>query len=88
MIRNENGRPTEAGTPDAATERVSAPPTAYPQSNWHALPRGATPFAEVTYIDARDWMTEPQDMGDALALDTAVVSYRFRWYWSLGGDAA
>ena len=22
---------------------------------------------------------EPQDMGDALALDTAVVSYRFRW---------
>ena len=38
-------------------------------------PRGATPL----YPPLALIPDEPQDMGDALALDTAIVSCRFRW---------
>ena len=63
-----------------------------PHDNRHVLPMGATPYDRVEVIDAREWMTEPADMGGALALDRAIVretstSYRFRWHWSLGGAA-
>jgi hypothetical protein len=45
---------------------------------------GATPlFAEVTYLDARDLMTEPADMGDALALEYAPLDERNLEMWRL-----
>ena len=58
----------------------------------HILPMGATPYDRVEVIDAREWMTEPADMGDALALDRAILeaapqSYVFRWHWYQGGAA-
>ena len=63
----------------------------------------------IEHVDARDWMRplgappvepvreepEPQDMGDALALDNAILeaapqSYRYRWnaFLAEGGEAA
>ena len=62
----------------------------------HPLPMGATPyegFDRVEVVDARELMTEPQDMGDALALDRAILeaapqSYRYRWNAFLGSPEA
>lgn len=84
MTANENGGCPEGQTADA-TDTVQGATTAYPNNNY-PRPRGATPlFAEVTVIDARDLMTEPADMGDALALD--AVNYEAPWRRYLATDS-
>ena len=50
-------------------------------------PMGATPPVQLVRDEP-----EPQDMGDALALDEAITdaapqSYVFRWHWYQGGAA-
>ena len=65
-----------------------------PQDKPFPRSMGTTPpFDHVEVVDARDWMTEPQDMGDALALDRAIVeaapqSYRYRWNDFLAREGA
>lgn len=69
---------------------VGALVRAVEQPREYVRPRGATPL----YPPLSLLPDEPQDMGDALALDEAIIrtagqSYRIRWHAYLGGgDAA